>query len=191
MAKQYRNHLRPGHPAPAISTRDVFGNKLSLKTLNSRYILLVFFRYAGCPWCNLALHRLSLEYQTLKDHGCEVITFLQSDSPDIIENVYERHAQKPQFAIVADPERQHYQRYGVSNSLRAGLSSLKHIPIWAHSVRQHGFAQKKVDGNLFLVPASFLIDGRTNTIIQTSYGASYYDTEAFMDIYQSVFYKEL
>ena len=183
--------LLAGQKAPDFTTVDVLKNKIAVRDIDARYVLLVFFRYAGCPWCNLAIHRLSLEYSTLKNNGCEVIAFIQSDARAITANIYDRHAQKPKFSIIADPKREYYNLYGVGESLKAAVSSIKNVPFWLHSVKEHGYKQTQVDGNLFLVPASFLIDTRTNTIIQTSYGTSYYDTEAFMDIYQSVFYKEL
>lgn len=183
--------LLAGQQAPIIKTTAVDGSTVSSKIIDARYLLIVFFRYSGCPWCNLAIHRLSLEYTTLKDNSCEVITFIQSEAKGINENIYDRHARRPEFAIVADPKRKFYNLYGVGNSLSAAARSAKVVPNWLHSVKEHGYKQTSIDGSLFLVPASFLIDTRTNKIVKTNYGTNYYDTDAFMDIYQSVFFKEL
>lgn len=190
MIHKRKRKLLAGQIAPDFTTVDVLKNKIAVREIDARYVLLVFFRYAGCPWCNLAIHRLSLEYSTLKEHGCEVVAFIQSDARAITANIYDRHAHRPSFSIIADPKREYYDLYGVGLSLTAAVNSIKDVPVWLHSVRVHGYKQPKVDGNLFLVPASFLLDTRTNKIIQTSYGTSFYETEAFMDIYQSVFFKE-
>ena len=183
--------LQAGDVAPDIKATDVSGNAIRLKKIDSHYVLVVFFRYSGCPWCNLAIHRLSLEYKTLKNHGCEVITFVQSKKADIVDNIYSRQAPKPKFPIVADSERAFYDAYGVQDSAITAIRSVKKVPIWFHAIKDHGFMQKTVDGNLFLVPASFLLDGRTKKVLQANYGTSYYETDAFMDIYSSVFYKVL
>lgn len=183
--------LVDGQVAPRFSAVDVMGKKISLTHKNSRYVLLVFMRYSGCPWCNLAIHRLALEYPILQENGCEVITFIQSPASGIIKNIYERHARQPQFSIVADPDSKYYDLYGVQPSYVAGAKSIRRVPHWLHSVKQHGYRQPTVDGSLFMVPASFLISTRTNKILKTSYGNDYYDKDAFMDIYQSVFFKEL
>lgn len=183
--------LSAGQKAPNIITNDVMGKPINLRRMQSRYILLVFFRYSGCAWCNLAIHRLSLEYATLKENDCEVITFIQSEKKAITKNIYERHAHRPEFSIVADPHLQFYNLYGVTRSARAVLKSIKNVPHWLHSVKQYGFKQTSVDGNLFIVPASVLIDGRTGIVLKSRYGASFYDADAFLDIYSSVFFKEL
>ena len=182
--------LEAGHSAPKFTAQDVMGKHLSSTHNDARYLLLVFLRYSGCPWCNLAIHRLTLEYPILQDNGCEVITFIQSPKQGVIKNVYERHARQPQFSIVADPDSEYYRLYGVAPSLAASAKSLRRVPDWLHSVKEHGYKQLSIDGNLFMVPASFLISARTNKILKTSYGNDYYDSDAFMDIYESVFFKE-
>lgn len=183
--------LLAGQTAPKFVVKDVMGKRVASTHTSARYILLVFMRYSGCPWCNLAIHRLSLEYPVLKENDCEVITFIQSPTDGIIENIYQRHALTPPFSIVADPDCKYYSLYGVIPSRAAAIKSLRVVPNWLHSVKKHGFEQPRIDGSLFMVPASFLISARTNKILKTSYGTDYYDKDAFMDIYESVFFKEL
>jgi peroxiredoxin Q/BCP len=191
MSSNLHARLVAGQTAPNFSARDVTGQKISLKSITARHILLVFLRYSGCPWCNLAIHRLSLEYPTFQEHDCEVIAFVQSDPSHIISNIYDRHTVPPAFPIIADHARTFYNLYGVGTSLKAAARSIDKIPAWVHAIKKHGFKQTQIDGNLFLVPASFLIDGRTRKIVQVNYGANFYDTEPFIEIYQSIFFKEL
>lgn len=191
MARIGLSRITVGQEAPDFQAIDVHGKKIKLSLVDNHYILLVFFRYSGCPWCNLAIHRLTLEYPTLKENNCEVIAFVQSAKRDIESNIYDRHVIRPDFSIIADHERRFYDMYGVNNSVLAAARTITKLPIWIHSIRRQGYKQQSVDGNLFLVPASFLIDGRSHKVIKVIYGSSYYENEAFLDIYKSVFFKEL
>jgi peroxiredoxin len=150
--------LTPGEKAPTFTTTDVHGDKIKLSTYKDSYVLLVFLRYAGCPYCNLAIHRLALEYKQLLDNDCQVIAFIQSSK----ENIEENYAK-----------------------------SITKIPYWLNSVREHGFKQAKVDGNLFLVPAYFLINGRTGTLVRTDYAKSFYEHRTFADIYQPLLFEKI
>lgn len=175
---------------PSFSVTDARGKKLRLENYKSKYILVVFLRYAGCPYCNLAVHRLSIEYEKLKDNGCEVIAFVQSSEENIVKNIYNRHAKKPQFSIVADPKLEVYKKYGVGVDVAASLKDITKIPYWLEAVRKHGFKQTTIDGNLFLVPAWFLINTEKKKIVKQQRGVSFYDHETFIDIYDSLIFKD-
>jgi peroxiredoxin Q/BCP len=176
--------------APKFSAVDVFNSSVSLDNFNDDYTLLVFLRYSGCPWCNLAIHRLALEYDRLKKEHCQVIAFIQSDKKNVIDNIFDRHEIKPQFPIIADDDMKYYKQYDVNLSALSTLSSLKKIPSWIDSVRKHGFSQKKIDGSFFLVPAWFLINQNTGKIVKSEKGVSFYSHETFVTIYDSLFFKD-
>jgi thioredoxin-dependent peroxiredoxin len=191
MSPSLLQKLIVGDTAPDFNVLDVYGEKVRLKDIDTKHILIVFFRYSGCPWCNLAIHRLSLEYAQLQENGCSVVAFIQSDKTDIIDNIYNRHIVKPPFPIIADHAQKYYRLYGVTDSILAAVRSITKIPAWVHAVKDHGFKQSKMDGSLFMVPAAFLVNGRTKKIEKASYGSSFYDHDLFLDIYDLVYYKEL
>jgi peroxiredoxin len=176
--------------APQLKAVDVLGNKVSFKDYDQDYILLVFLRYSGCPWCNLAIHRLSIEYPHLEEYSCQVIALVQSDKENILHNIYDRHEVKPPFPIIADPAMKQYKQYAVDISILGTARSLTKIPYWVQSVKKHGFKQKKIDGNIFLVPAWFLINNRTGKIIKSERGVSFYNHESFIKIYDSLIFKD-
>lgn len=175
---------------PTFVTKDVFGNKINLSEIEDDYILLVFLRYSGCAWCNLAIHRLTLEHKRLSELNCQIIAFVQSQKKAVIENIYYRHELKPQFPIIADHDMDIYKKYKVNASLIGSIKTLSKTPYWLQSVKKYGYKQKKVDGNLFLVPAWFLINNRTGKIIKSERGISFYDTESFITIYDSLLFKD-
>jgi hypothetical protein len=137
----------------------------------------------------LAIHRLALEYPTFLEHDCEVVAFIQSDKDSIVQNIHKRHAVVPQFPIVSDESRKFYNLYGVRDVPAALVRSITKIPAWVEAVRKHGFAQEKIDGQLFLVPAYFLVDTRTNKIASADYGKSFYDHDTFVKLYEDIFFR--
>ncbi len=172
-----------GQSAPEFTVKDVKGKTVKLSKFKPKSVLVVFLRYSGCPWCNLALHRLTMEYPLLKDNNCEVIAFIQSTNENVMENIYKRHARTPPFSIIADPDMKIYKKYGVGKSFKAIANSVTKIPYWVHAVREHGFKQEKIDGDLFLVPAMFLVSGHSNKILLASYSSSFYEHETFSKVY--------
>ncbi len=179
--------LKTGKKAPALNAEGVLGERVMLTAYKDSYVLLAFMRYSGCPWCNLAIHRLSLECKILKKQNCKVIVVVQSSKENILENIYARHAVKPPYPIIADPEGDLYKKYHVSPSIKAVAHSLSKIPHWVHSVKKEGFSQGSMDGNFFMVPAWFLITPKTQKIAKAHYGSSYYEHETFTEVYELLF----
>lgn len=179
-----------GKKALDFKAKDVFGSTVSLTNSDSGYTLLVFLRYSGCPWCNLAIHRLTVEHKRLADEECSVIVIVQSNRENIINNIYDRHDPKPPFPIIPDHEMKLYKQYDVEISKKAVFGFIYHLPYWLESVRKLGFSQKKLDGNFFLVPAWFLINNRTNKIVRSERGVSFYEHETFTSIYESLTFKD-
>jgi len=181
--------LLVGEVAPQFAAADVFGASVDLAAYKDKFVLLAFLRYSGCPWCNLTIYRLTMEYQMLSKNGCEVIAFVQSPEERIKANIYGRHKVKPPYPIIADPGRGMYDMYGVGTSLKAAAASVKDIPYWIKSSIGHGFKQTQFDGNVLLVPALFLVAPDTQELVKVAYGTSFYDHTAFTDIYEPLFFK--
>lgn len=183
--------LKTGQPAPAIHAKDVFGATVDLGNFQKDYVLVAFMRYAGCPYCNLAIHRLSVEYAMLQQNGCDVVVFVQSEANEVIKNIYDRHELRPPFPIIADMAKRFYDMYGVQSSKRMFFDSqIKTLPYWLESVGKHGFKQGKMNGDHFLVPAMFLIRTKDQKIATAKYGTSFYDHETFTNIYEILNFDE-
>lgn len=176
-----------GQTAPEFVATDVFGTSVDLAAFKGPYVLVAFMRYAGCPYCNLAIHRLSVEYPLLRREGCEVVVFVQSEIEEIKKNIYDRHELKPPFPIVPDMAKRFYKLYHVQSSFKAFVTGqIKSLPYWLESVGKHGFKPGKLEGDYFLVPALFLIRTKDQRILTARYGSSFYDHETFTNIYESL-----
>lgn len=178
--------------APQFEAKDILGNTVSLADYRDshKYVLLVFLRYAGCPWCNLAIYRLSLENSRLQSHKCQVIALVQSEAANIKRNVYDRHTPKPQFPIVPDQQMHIYSQYDVKPSLTGTLTLVKDVPYWLEAVFKRGYGNKTIDGSLFMVPAWFLVNTESGQIVREAKGASFYEHESFLPIYESLTFKD-
>lgn len=174
--------LSEGKKAPSFSELDITGKRIKLADYKGKKILLCFFRYAGCPWCNLAVHRLIAEYPKLNKLGLEIITFIQSKPENIDKFILNNGATMPPFPIIADPMRKIYSLYGVEESYSAALKSIKRIPDWFWNVIGKKHIHGKMDGSLSLVPAEFMIGPDEFKLYKVHYGVDYFDHLAIAEI---------
>jgi peroxiredoxin len=177
-----RRHLKVGDTIPTFWTRDIEGNQVDSTQLEG-YTLIAFLRYAGCPFCNLAIYRLSHEHKKLKSKGCSVIAFVQSTEANIEKNILERHNPSPPFSIVADHDQDFYRMFGVTADAGKALRyTIKHKAHWIDAAFKKGFSQKNVDGSGAIVPAYFLVDA-SGIITVRDYAANFYDNDIFDEVY--------
>ena len=184
--------LKPGDTTPQFVLADIHGQKVSLTKYANTYLLIVFLRFADCPWCNLAIHRLAVEQQLLRDSKCEIVAFIQSSEKDIETSIIDRHNVTPMFPIIADPMMKTYKKFGVEASVIPGLKHhITNIPAWVQSVYKEGYKQTSVDGSFFLAPGAFLISPGKQKIVHADYSSDLYQHESFTKIYDAIAEHEL
>lgn len=185
MSKQKVHKLKDGDEAPHFSVLDINDERVEINTDNDKKILLCFFRYSGCPWCNLAIYRLTRMAPDLEARGVKIVCFVQSARKNIVKNVVNRHEVKPPFTIVPDPDKIIYSLYGVEENALKYFASLKKVPEWIHSSYRLHFKQPEVDKSVTLVPAQFLLDS-DGTIIKVHYGTDYTDDMTYSEIKDAI-----
>ena len=185
MSEQVVEKLKNGDAAPRFSVVDINGQKIEISQSNGQKVLLSFFRYSGCPWCNLAIYRLTQMTPALEAQGIKVVCFVQSTREDIVNNVINRHDPKPPFIIVPDPTKTVYSLYAVEENALKYFTSLRKAPEWIYSSYKLHFKQPEVDGSVTLVPAQFLIDS-DGTIIKAHYGTDYADDMTHTEIKEAI-----
>jgi thioredoxin-dependent peroxiredoxin len=159
--------LKAGDKAISFSAETIEGKTISLEQFAGKPLLLMFYRYASCPMCNLRLRDFAQHFPRLHARGLEVVAFFHSPARDIRVNAGK---QQYPFHLVADPEFRVYRSYGIETSWpRFFLSML--LPSfyvdWIRSMR-YGF-WGGVDWQMGKMPADFLIepDGQ---IVKAHYG---------------------
>ena len=161
--------LKTGDTAPEFDVEDAKGGRVRLSSFTGKKTLLVFFRYAGCPFCNLALDRLLAAYPRLASQGLNVVAFFQSDKPEVERFILRRHIVP--FPIIPDHARETYFRYGVESSIMGALRTALHMADFFRAWKR-GYSQPAIDGDFFLVPALFLID-KDLKIRKADYGSHF------------------
>jgi peroxiredoxin Q/BCP len=149
--------LKKGQVAPDFDILDIEGKKIKLSDYKDKKLLICFFRYAGCPFCNLLLHNLIVRYPKLNESGLEIIVFIQSPKESIIERTVQKQHLKSPFPLIADPDQKVYKLYGVEPSLSKFAKTAVKLPLLLNSMYKNKFSQGKIDGDALLVPAFFLV----------------------------------
>ena len=145
--------LRAGDRAKDFEATDLFGSRVSLQDYQGKRLMLSFFRYASCPFCNLRVHELSTRLDSLRDKGVSLVAVFQSPEESI-----RRYAgrQAPPFPIIPDPDRRLYRVYGVEPSWTGFLKGMLRPAAFVSAVSK-GYLPGKVEGETAMVPADFLI----------------------------------
>lgn len=105
-------HIQPGDYLPDFALKDVEGGTISLRTLPPAGAVFIFFRFAGCPACNIALpyYQRTL-WPELKAQGISLIAV----SPQVPEGLIEiktRHDLG--FTVASDTDNRFGKALGIT-----------------------------------------------------------------------------
>jgi peroxiredoxin Q/BCP len=159
--------LRPGSRAPEFTVVSADGQTHSLAAYRGTPVLLQFYRYAGCPMCDLRLHDFSREYPRLQAKGLQVIAFFHSSPERVQRHLRDRRLT---FPVVGDSAQRVYRQYGVETSIARFLLTMLKPSFywdWLRSMR-HGY-WGSADWRMATMPADFLI-ASDQTILRVHYG---------------------
>ncbi|NHJ38653.1 MAG: AhpC/TSA family protein [Asgard group archaeon] len=153
--------IKEGSKAYTFTVTDLNGNKFSFEEYKDGKVLLSFYRYASCPLCNLRISQLIKKYDEFKKKGLKIIAFFESPKESMLKYVGK---QEVPFPLIPDPKREIYRLYGVEKSwwkyILGGMTGKM------RKARKSGFKIGKMEGQINLVPADFLIE---NLIIKHTY----------------------
>lgn len=149
------NTLRPGDPAPAFTRPELDGHPIRLRDYRGRKVLLVFFRYATCPFCTIRFVRLTQEAQRYADAGVQIVGVFESSADYIREYLYRRGLP---FPVIPDPQGELYALYGVKKSLPGLMLGMFRLPTLLRALFDPEYRMARPDGPVTRIPADFLID---------------------------------
>ena len=147
--------IRAGDVIERFEVETVSNERLSIP---ADFILthLQFRRFAGCPVCTLHLRSFVRRHDALKARRIREVVVFHSSRGALLEH----HADFP-FALVADPSRQLYRKFGVDRT----LGSLLNPAAWPAVIKgavstKTVFPERALTA--FELPADFLVapDGR-------------------------------
>jgi len=155
--------LKQGDQAPNILLRDTEGVAFNLDTYRGKKVLLSFYRFATCPFCNLRIHKVVKEYPRYREHF-EVIAIFESQDETLRKAMRKYEAS---FRIMSDSKGLYYDAYALEKSFIGVIKGmLFRMPSLIKSMMMGNFPTQ-VDSAMTRMPADFLID--ENGIIQIAY----------------------
>src|SRR2546426_693166 len=104
---------RVGGTFPTLKLAATSGQRVTVPDPAGDYVHLQLRRFAGCPICNLHLRSIVARHDEIRSHGIREVVVFHSTVAELAK--YE--GELP-FPVIADPERELYQRLGVER--RAG-----------------------------------------------------------------------
>jgi peroxiredoxin len=170
--------LEAGQPAPDFQTQDYQGQPIHLTDFRGQRLMLAFFRFAACPYCNLRVMELTAKASSYKDQ-MQIVAVFQSPAETLA-----RHRNMEAFPgrIVADPEMRLFKLYqGEFSAAKFITGHLLHAAGWVRGVQRGAFDAGTTLGELRLVPADFLIDEQ-GIIQRAHYGRDVTDHLPLHDI---------
>ena len=169
--------LKAGEEVKHIKLPAIEGSVFDTERLKGKPFMLSFFRFAGCPFCNLRLHELAKRYQEFGDDFRVVAIF---DSP-LANLVFHTRGHKAPFPILADEGNQYYREYGIEHSFGGVMKGmLFRMPTLMRAMMK-GYIPTTIKGSITTMPADFLID-RNGIIQKAHYGSDEGDHLAFDEV---------
>ncbi|NNF02095.1 MAG: redoxin domain-containing protein [Bacteroidia bacterium] len=150
---------------------DINGNEISLQSYKGKKVILSFFRYAECIFCNLHIRKLSQALDQIENSQYQFMAVFQSPK----DHVHEHFTNKLiDVSLIADPARRLYKLYAVeeSNFIKF-LRGTMRLDKFFYALMS-GIGVKVGHGSKFLVPADFLVN-EEGMIVKAYYGKNISD----------------
>jgi peroxiredoxin len=156
--------LLVGQKAPQFDVLAVDERRITLQDYRGVFLLLSFYRFAGCPICNVRMRELAEKATAYLQHGLHLLACIDS-IPSRVDQELDRDLYP--FPLIADLGGDLYHKYGVESSVPRAVKGLLTRPGALLQARNRHFSswipRRNVDGHFGRLPADFLIDpgGRT------------------------------
>ena len=142
--------IKVGEMAPDFTLKNAFGEEINLKQeLKKGPVILVFYRGAWCPFCNMHLHVLQQSLPQFKKYGAQLIT-ITPQTPD--KSAEQIGKDGYPFQVLSDLNSQVMKDYKLYFEIPDDLVSVyRHVGLDIEAFNGKG-------RNVLPVPGSFVID---------------------------------
>lgn len=162
--------IKTNQSAIHFRTTDYLDNTVTLNQYKGKRLLLSFFRDASCPFCNLRVRELIVNYPELQKRNIHILAFFASTKNTILK--YTGKQQAP-FPLIPDPSLFVYKSYGVEESFRAKLKTMGKPNKVLKAVKSE-FFNFRAFNEKNIIPADFMID-ENQKVIKAYYGKDFGD----------------
>lgn len=114
--------LRAGDLAPDVALPDIDGRRIRLRDLwRAGPLVVVFYRGAWCPYCNLQLRAWQREIGELRRHGANLVA-ISPQTPDL--SLTGAHRRTLPYAVLSDAALEAAEAFKIAFTLPAELIDL-------------------------------------------------------------------
>jgi peroxiredoxin Q/BCP len=153
--------LKQGDPVIDLRLPALDDSIFNTEPLHGRRYMLSFFRFAGCPFCNIRMHELVNRYKELPK-GFTIVAVFDAPLDDLKRHETRHHAA---FPVLADGANTYYKKYSIDRSVRGMLiGAVVRFPALVRAMFR-GYFPTTIKGKVHTLPADFLVDeqGRIHT----------------------------
>lgn len=105
------NALKAGAQMPPFALKDIDGKTVnSDDLLKKSNLVIVFYRGAWCPFCNLYLHKLQSQIAAIREAGGNIVA-ISVENPDNSTSVADKN--NLQFTVLSDPNLETARKFGI------------------------------------------------------------------------------
>jgi hypothetical protein len=143
----------------------------------ARLTHMQFRRFAGCPICNVHLQSMAARHAEIVAAGIHQVVLFHSTLEEV-----QTYARDLPCDVVADPDKQLYEEFGVETSLRGVLNPRATAPVVKALFRRDGTERMRPftgapthpTGGRLGLPADILLDP-AGAVLACKYGTHAYD----------------
>lgn len=148
--------IEVGNPAPVINLPSIDGSTFDLQAMKGKRVILTFFRFDSCPFCNIRIHQLSKRWKDFPSDTVMVGIF--DANIDVLTRRINKKHDVP-FTIVADESYDTYTQNGVYKSLfRVLLAPLRRPLTMLHAMARGYVPLTLSMKKMSTIPVDILID---------------------------------
>lgn len=100
--------LKIQQPAPFFERHDIFGQTVNLQDYQGCWLLLSFYCFVGCSFCNLRFGQILQNYQKYEQASLRFISVFESKPDYVLEYVTRR---KPPMPVIADAKSGYHRSF--------------------------------------------------------------------------------
>jgi len=110
-AEAVKTALNVGAKMPSFTLRDIEGKPVASDDLLKKgNLVIVFYRGAWCPFCNLYLQSLQNQAAAIKEAGGQIVA-ISVENPDKSTGVAKKN--ELQFTVLSDPNLETARKFGI------------------------------------------------------------------------------
>ena len=147
--------LQVGDNAPSFSLPSIDGSTFDMSAMKGKKVILTFFRFSSCPFCNIRINHLLKRWNEFSDDVVMVGVF----DAEIEELAKRMKRHPPPFTVVADETYEHFLQNGVRKSIGRVLLAPLRAPLTTLSAIFRGYIPMTLSiSKMSTLPVDILID---------------------------------